>query len=218
MGKKTVFGCLGIIVLLMVVTGFLLYAFLIRPALTAFSTLEEIHQANERIENREPYDPPPTGEMEEEQVARFVSVQRRISEQLQEKIEELQVQYEEISQTWEEREPSIREMVTAWGDVLQLYADAKNIQVEALNEEGFSLQEYQFVQQAFYQALGVELLGYNLDSIAEAAKQRDLAMDLDEFKTEPKEFSEEALEKNRKLVSEYSENAEEWLLFSWWGL
>ncbi len=218
MGMKKPLGCLGVFVVLVAVVGIAAYTFLLRPVLTSLNTLQEINQVNERIENRDPYHPPEPGRLEPAQVDRFVAVQRQISDRLEEKVSALQTQYEEAGEEWRDRDPSIREVITVWGDVLQLYAAAKTIQVEALNAQDFSLEEYRHVRQNFYRALGVDLLPYNIDAIAAAADEQRIELGMDEFRIEREEVSEETLRRNRELVSDYTEAAEEWLLFSWWGL
>ncbi len=224
MGKKFFLGCFGIIALVIVAVVILAYSLVYRPLQAGLASLEDIHKANERIENQEVYEPPEEGELTPEQVARFTAAQRKINQRLEERISELQEKYEDLSEEWETRDPGIREVMTAWGDVLRLYADAKEIQVDALNEQDFSLSEYEFVRSAFYQALGLELLPYRIDAIAEAAGERrsmldmDKLADLEQFERETRDISEQAQENNRELASEYSEEAEEWLFFAWWGL
>ncbi|MCC5789034.1 MAG: hypothetical protein JJT75_05325 [Opitutales bacterium] len=224
MAKKFFLGCFGIVALVFVAGGILAYTMVYRPLQTGLASLEEIHKANERIENQEFYEPPQDGELTPEQVDRFVTTQRMISQRLEQKITFLQEEYEELGDEWQDREPSIREVMAAWGDIVQLYADAKAIQVDALNEENFSLSEYEFVRSTFYRSIGMELFPYRIDAIAEAAGERQSMMDLgdlrnfEQFEQEFQEIPEEVMEKNRELAAEYSEEVEEWLLFSWWGL
>lgn len=218
MGMKKPLGCLGVFVALVAVVVIAVYAFVLRPMLGSWHTLQEINQVNERIENRDAYHSPQPGRLDPSQVDRFVAVQRRISDRLEERIALLQAQYEEVGEEWQDRDPALREVITAWGDVLQLYADAKTIQVEALNEQGFSLDEYRYVRQHFYHALGFDLLPYNIDAIAAAVGEQTTDLNMDEFQIRRQEIPEETLRHNRELVSDHAETAEEWLLFSWWGL
>jgi hypothetical protein len=97
------------------------------------------------------------------------------------------------------------------------YADAKQIQVDALNNHDFSLQEYRFVQQSFYQALGVELFSYNIDQIAASASEGNFDMDMTQYENMQEQMNQ-IPEQNRELVSPYAEDAENWITFAWWGL
>lgn len=213
-------GCLGIFVIVVAVAGVLAWFFVARPVMNGLETFRDIHQTNERIENRASYDPPATGELTRDQVQRFVAVQRSISEEMKQQLEELERKYDQVNDQWDRREPTVREAIAVWGDLGNLYAEAKSVQVEALNEQGFSLDEYRYVRHSFYQALGYELIPYNLDTIAQAASEGEVGvgMDFEQFRSERSQIPEETLEKNRELVLEYSEGAENWLAFAWWGL
>ena len=219
MGRKIALGCMGLIVLVLVAGGFFVYSFVYRPFQVFLGTLEEIHAANEQIENQEPYTPPTDGELTEEQVARFVAVQNELKAGLEGKLAELEEKYEDVGEEWQERDPTFREVLQAAQEAMRLYADAKRMQVEALNRENFSLAEYHFVRGAFYRSLGHELFGYNLDQLAELASEGELGMNLSQLekvREQPREA--EVPEKNRQLVAPYAEQAEDWLVFAWFGL
>lgn len=198
----------------------MIYSFIYKPVTQGWDSLKEIREANTKIENQEAYEPPEDGQLTEEQVTRFVSVQKELNNHLEQTLEKMQNKYAEKEDDWDEGDMSMREKIQALSDAAQLYADAKNIQVETLNENDFSLDEYHFVRQAFYQALEMELIPYNFDAFANAIDREKLNTDIDleNFRAEKPEFSEEALENNRELVSEYADKAEEWLRFAWWGL
>lgn len=221
MGKKIALGCLGVGLLVVVVGGFWGYYSFVKPMMGNLTTIQtaaqEINEKNNEIRNQSSYAPPQTGEISEDQVERFVSVQRDIRNGLEELLTELQEKYEELGQEFEQRDPTFREMMNVGGDLMGLYADAKQVQVDALNEEGFSLEEYRFVQQSFYQALGVELFSYNIDQIARAAEDGNINMDMEEFESAQKQMRE-VPDRNRQLVSQYADSAEDWLVFAWWGL
>ncbi len=215
MGKKIVLGCLGVGVLVLVVGGYFVYTLLIKPVTAGMNVLKDIHEANERVVDQSSYQPPASGEMTEDQVERFVAVQSSIRQGLEGRFTEFQEKYEEIGKEWEDRDPSIREIMGVWGDIVKLYSDAKRIQVDALNSEGFSLEEYRFVQRSFYKALGHEIFSYNLDMIARSASEGDFDFDFDQYE---ERRIEEVPEKNRELVEPYRESADVWITFAWWGL
>ncbi|MFW6414635.1 MAG: hypothetical protein ACOCZS_04965 [Verrucomicrobiota bacterium] len=218
--KNIALGCLGIVSLVIIVAGLMVYSFIYKPISRGWDSLKEINQINAEIDNRDTYNPPADGKLAEEQVTRFVSVQKELNSHLEEVLQKLQVQYQDVGDKWQEGDISIQERIAVLNDILQLYADAKGTQVEALNNEDFSLAEYRFVRQAFYRALEVKLIPYDFDAFAKAIDKGDIKTDIDleNFKTETIEFSEEALEYNRGLVSEHADKAEEWLKFAWWGL
>ena len=218
MGKKIALGCLGVALVVLIGGGYLTYTFVYKPVMGSMESLQQVHQQNEQIENQSTYSEPADGELTETQVERFVAVQKQIQSGVENRLTEFQQKYEQLDSELQNREPTIREIMNAWGDIMNLYSDAKQIQVEALNDHNFSLDEYRFVQQRFYQALGVELFAYNIDEIAAAASQGDFQnMNPEEFRKVQQEM-EQVPEINRELVSQYADSADTWLVFSWWGL
>lgn len=221
MGKKIALGCLGVGLVLLIGGGLLTYNYIYKPVMGSVSSLQEIHETNNQIVDQSTYEAPADNEMTEDQVERFVAVQKEIESGVKERLSEFQQKYEELEEEMQNqnREPSLTEIMGAWGDIVDLYSDAKQIQVDALNEHDFSLQEYRYVQQSFYSALGTELFSYNIDQIAEAASQGDFNnMNLEEFEKKQAEMEQQVPEVNRELVSQYADSAESWLVFAWWGL
>jgi len=217
MGKKIALGCLGIGLLVLVGGGYFAYTSFVKPLMSSVTVLEDIDQANTEIEDQSSYSPPETGEITENQVERFVEAQKEIRQGLEARLGEFQQKYEELSAELENRQPTLNEITGAWSDMIQMYADAKQIQVDALNNHDFSLQEYRFVQQSFYQALGVELFSYNIDQIAASASEGNFDMDMTQYENMQEQMNQ-IPEQNRELVSPYAEDAENWITFAWWGL
>lgn len=221
MGKKIALGCLGVGLLILIGGGLLTYNYIYKPVMGSVSSLQEIHEINRQINDQSTYEAPADNVMTEDQVERFVTVQRQIQSGIEERLNEFQQKYDELDQELQNqnREPGIGEIMNAYGDIIDLYSDAKQIQVEALNDYDFSLQEYRFVQQSFYSALGMQLFSYNIDQIAEVASQGDFNnLNLEQFEKQQAELEQQVPEINRELVSQYADSAESWLVFSWWGL
>lgn len=217
MGKKIALGCLGIGLIVIVGGGYFAYSTFVKPLMGSVSVLQDIHEKNSEIENKSTYTIPADREITENQVERFVDVQKDIRSGLENRFTEFQEKYDELSAELENREPTLNEITGAYADLIELYADAKQIQVDALNDAGFSLEEYRYVQQSFYQAMGVELFSYNIDQMAEAASSGNIDMDMKQYQNLQEQI-DEVPEKNRELVNQYTEDAEDWLVFAWWGL
>lgn len=218
MGKKIALGCLVVGLVVLIGGGLLTYNYVYKPVMGSVSSLQEIHEKNEQVDNQATYQVPADNELTENQVERFVAVQKEIQQGVENRLEEFQQKYEELDAELQNREPTLPEIMNAWGDIVNLYADAKQIQVEALNEYDFSLSEYRYVQQSFYNALGMELFSYNIDQIAEAASEGNFNMNLEEYEKQEAEMEQQVPQINRELVSQYADSAENWLVFSWWGL
>jgi hypothetical protein len=217
MGKKIALGCLGIGLIIVIGGGYFAYSTFVKPLMSSVSVLEDIDKTNEQIENQSTYSVPESREINENQVERFVEVQKEIQTGLESRFEELQQKYDELNADLQNREPSLTEITGAWKDMMELYADAKQIQVDALNNHNFSLEEYRYVQQSFYQAMGVELFSYNIDQIAASASEGNFDLDMSQFESAQQQI-DEVPQVNRDLVSQYTEEADTWLVFSFWGL
>lgn len=218
MGKKIALGCLIVGLVLLIGGGLLTYNYVYKPVMGSVSSLQEIHEINEQVDDQSNYQPPANNELTENQVQRFVAVQKQIQQGVEGRLAEFEQEYQELDQELQNREPTLTEIMNAWGDIVELYSDAKQIQVEALNEHDFSLQEYRFVQQSFYSALGMELFSYNIDEIAAAASEGNFNMNLEEYEKQQAEMEQQVPQINRELVSQYADSAENWMVFSWWGL
>lgn len=217
MGKKIGIGCLVVALVVIVGGGYYAYSSFVKPLMSNVSVLEDISEKNNQIENQSGYTPPASKEITSNQVDRFVNVQQDIRQNLENRFAEFQQKYEQLEEELQGREPGVAELMGAYSDMIQMYSDAKQIQVDALNEQGFSLEEYRYVQQSFYQALGVELFSFNIDQIAEAASQGDISIDMDEYRNLQSQM-DEIPQRNRDLVSSYRDDADSWLVFGWWGL
>ncbi len=217
MGKKIGIGCLVVALVVIVGGGYFAYSSFVKPLMSSVSVLEDISEANKQIRNKSSYSPPSNKEITPGQVDRFVQVQKSIRENLENRFSEFQQKYEELAEQLDGREPRISDLTGAYSDLIQMYSDAKEFQVNALNDQGFSLEEYRYVQLSFYQALGVELFSFDIDQIAAAASQGDFNIDMDEFRNLQSQM-DEVPQSNRELVSTYKDDADTWLIFGWWGL
>src|SRR5690625_4032186 len=181
------------------------------------SVLEDISEANKSIRYKSSSSPRENKEMKAGEVNRYVQVHKSISDNLENRLSEVHEKYDELAEQLDGREPRISDLTGAYSDLIQMYSNAKEFQVNALNDQGFSLEEYRYVQLSFYQALGVELFSFDIDQIAAAASQGDFNIDMDEFRNLQSQM-DEVPQSNRELVSTYKDDADTWLIFGWWGL
>jgi hypothetical protein len=221
MGKKIALGCLVVFLVVVIGGGYWGYTSFLKPVVSNLGSIQnsaqQINEKNNQIRNQSSYTPPQSGEITPRQVDNFVSIQQEIRRGLENVLGEFQEKYDELGQQWEQREPTFREMMNVGGDLLAMYSDAKQVQVDAINNAGLSLEEYRFVQQSFYHALGVELFSYNIDQIARAAAEGNINVNMEEFEA-AQEQMREVPERNRELVAPFADSAEDWLVFAWWGL
>lgn len=160
---KILLGCLVVLALVVIGGGTAGYFMLVKPAyqfaadVGGFAT--EFAELNEQIEREPAYQPPPDGMVGADQFQRFLAAQRDIRDNMAGRLTELQDKWEQMERDIdrEGRDANIVELVTAYRDLGGLIIDAKRNQVDALNRHGFSLQEYLYVRNQTFHALGQEV-------------------------------------------------------------
>lgn len=164
----------------------------------------EFEKLNESIDNRAGYAPPAGGELGEDAFQRFLAAQRQMRNALEGRLEELQSKYEALEQEIDERggQAGISDMMGAYGDLTGLLIDAKRAQVEAINDQNFSLQEYNWVRDQVYRAIG--------ESVAVAAIAAN--------PNASSEFQSSVPEATREMVEPHREELMESYVLAWWGL
>jgi hypothetical protein len=222
--KKLLIGCLGIIVLGVVVVGVGSY-FLYRAAsplledarsyLQGMSQLEEIERG---ITNTSPFAAPASGELNEPQVTRFVRVQQHVRSQLGQRMTEIEQKYKVLrDETSAERTgpAALIEMMNALRDMAGVYVDARRYQVDALNKEGFSQAEYEWVRDRMFQAAGMEIGSrIDIEKLQEAIRNGTGVEGI----TADRVPKPDVPAKNRELVKPYVAQMDEWLPLFFFGL
>jgi hypothetical protein len=148
-GKKIALGCLGVLLLLSLAGGIIVYRFVIVPGrsmLQSAEALQQLETLNEDIRNQQPFTAPES--LTSGHVDRFVVVQRQLLEQLEGQMNALETRYNQ------QEDMSLPEMLNAWQDITAVLVEAKQSQVAALNAANFSLAEYAWVRQQVFTALG----------------------------------------------------------------
>jgi len=160
---KFLVGCLVVIVVLVGAGGTAGYFFVIKPAWEFAGGVQEFVQEyaelNEQVEQTGDFDPPDDGAITSEQFQRFLVAQRDMRQSMEGELDALQQRFESMQQEMdaENRDMKISELFTAYQGLGGLLIDAKRVQVEALNRYSFSLQEYLYVRNQTYRALGQEV-------------------------------------------------------------
>ncbi|MEE4303205.1 MAG: hypothetical protein V2J19_03550 [Wenzhouxiangella sp.] len=204
--KKLLVGCLVVMVVLVLAGGTAGYFFVVKPTWDAAVGVKELVQEyaelNEQIEHQDGFEPPQDGGISSEQFQRFLVAQRDMRQAMEGELEALEQRLDAMKQEMEaeNREAGIGEMFTAYQDLGELLIKAKRAQVEALNRYNFSLQEYLYVRNQTYRALGQEVA---------VASFGDQAPQVRSFQV-PDEVVE--------MVSPHKEELMEGYTFAWFGI
>ncbi len=160
-------GCLVVFGVLLVGGGIAAYWFIGRPALNAINAgrdLARIQQIESRVSNRSSFAAPADGVITQQQLDRYLAVNREVMTKLESRIEVLDQRSREISRT-EFSFAGLRQAANVWAELLRLIVDAKQTQVDALNANRFSLSEYSWVRSQALGAAGLPLVEVDLDAL-----------------------------------------------------
>jgi hypothetical protein len=167
--KKLAIGCL--VVLLLggaIAAGVVYYAY--RQVSSTFAQFKELGQVPEierGIRVRGGFVAPASGELTDDQVEKLVRVQGLIRQRLGERFADFERKYKTLSQQESASVADIPALMAAYRDMVTAWLEAKRSQVEGLNEVGFSLEEYRWVREQAYQALGMAYVDFDLGKLAE---------------------------------------------------
>jgi hypothetical protein len=214
--KKLAIGCAVVLVLCMVGFGAVAY-YVYYKAHQYMASMQEFAELDTRVANKASFPEPANGELTDDQMRRFVSVQESIRTKLGPRLDELaarQKQFEQLQKS-EHRDASFSEVMTAVSSLIGLVKDAKTAQVDALNASHFSLKEYRWVRGQVYSAAGMAFAQINFNNLQDlqnsmkdgGASSRDL-----------EEMSRSVPEKNKQLVQPYVEKMKDWVPFAFFGL
>ena len=206
--KNFAIGCLAVLVVLAVAGGGIAWFKVIKPGMEFAGGIAELgreySELNESIDNRSGFTPPADGELNEDRFQRFLAAQRQMRNELEGRLGELQEKYEALETEIEQRggQAGIGDMMDAYGDLTGLLIDAKRAQVDALNAQDFSLQEYTWVRDQVYRAIG--------ESVAVAAVSNGTGGS--------GELEASVPEATREMVEPHREELLEGHALAWWGL
>jgi hypothetical protein len=165
--KKIAIGC-GLAMLLtgVAAAGLAYYAYRqVSASLAQFKVLEEAPELEKTVRNREVFVPPASEELTHAQVEKLVQVQAEVRKRVGARMAAFEQQYKTLL---DQREPSLsdgRKILQAYADLASTWMDAKRGQIEALNATGLSLDEYRWIRDQSYRALGQPFVDMDVSKI-----------------------------------------------------
>lgn len=153
--KKLLVGCFvfALLACAAVVAGG--YFFVYRPVAAMLENVEMAVRYEDRLTNQTPFTPPTEPILSEEQVSRFVAVQRAmmtVAGNDLSQIQEALARIAEQSSSTQDWQAFMREL-GQFGEAITLMRNVRDAQVQAMNEQNLSLQEYQWARGTFFAAL-----------------------------------------------------------------
>jgi hypothetical protein len=215
--KKLAIGCLIVLMLAgVVVAGVSYYAYRQARAMFAqFAELGQVPEIEQRVRNKSAFVPPANEELTARQVERLVQVQTRVRQRIGERFGELERKYKVLSEKENATIADAPTLLAAYRDLAAGWLDAKRIQVDALNEAGLSLQEYRWIRDQAYKAIGMAYMDFDVGKLIEEIRAGGKAVEPGRISgaVEPS-----GPEPNRKLVEVYRKQLETNLALAAFGL
>lgn len=173
MVKKLALGC-GLAVLLtgIAAAGIAYYLYRqVASTVTQFAQLSQAPELERSVRNRDPFNPPSSAELTDAQVEKLVGVQTEVRRRLGERMAAFEAKYKTLA---EKKDATLADgpmLLQAYSDLAAAWLDAKRGQIDALNSAGLSLEEYRWIRNEAYRALGQPFVEMDLSRLVEEAKR-----------------------------------------------
>ena len=167
--KKLAIGC-GLVLLLAGIAAAGVTYYVYRQAQSMFAQLRELDRVPEierGVRTRSNYTPPASEELTTAQVEKLVKVQGLVRQRLGQRFAELEAKYKAFTDKKEATIVDLPALLGAYRDVAAAWMEAKRSQVDALNAVDLSLDEYKWIREQVYRALGAPYMDFDVAKIVE---------------------------------------------------
>jgi hypothetical protein len=167
--KKVAIGCLVVLVLGgVVVGGVAFWAYRrVQQTVAQFSELAQVPDIERQVVVKDPFVPPTSEELTSTQLERFLGVQKAVRERLGVRFAEFEKQYKVLSEKDKPTLTDVPTLIAGYRDLALMWLDAKRSQVDALNAAKLSLDEYRWIRDQTYKALGIPYVDLDIGKIAD---------------------------------------------------
>jgi len=170
--KKLAIGC-GLALLVTGIAATIVGYYVFRQVsstVTQFAELAQVPDIERSIRNREPFVPPASDLLSDSQIEKLVQVQGDVRRRLGERMAEFEARYKTLAQKQNAALSDAPAIIQAYGDLARTWIEAKRVQVEALNTAGLSLDEYHWIRDQAYRAIGMAYVDLDIGRIVEDAR------------------------------------------------
>lgn len=194
--------------------GYYLYR-QVRSTASQFTQLAQLPDLERQVRVRSEFTPPASAELTEAQIGRLVRVQTAVRERLGERFAEFKKKYEALASKEKATLSDAPALFAAYGDMVTMWMEAKRSQVVALNEVALSMEEYRWIREQAYRALGVAYVDLDLGKLTEAIRNGASAVEPAQLKGS---LGAAGPELNRKLIESVKKQLQENLALASFGL
>lgn len=171
--KKVALGC-GLVLLVTGIAASIAGYYVFRQVSSTVSQLAELSQLPElerTVRNQSPYSPPASGEFTESQIEKLLRVQSDVRQRIGVRMQEFESRYQALTDKADADLTDAPALLRAYGDLAATWLDAKRAQVEALNATGLSIEEYRWVRNQAYSALGQAFVDFDIGRLVDQARR-----------------------------------------------
>jgi len=215
--KKLAIGCGLVLVLVGVVVAAASY-YVYRQASATFAQFRELGQVPQiesTVRNRTSFTPPATEELTAAQVERLVKVQGLVRQRLGQRFSELQTKYKSFIDKKDTTVLDLPALLAAYRDVASAWMEAKRSQADALNSVDMSLDEYRWIRNQAYRALGAPYVDFDVAKLVDGIKNNRTTIEPGQILGS---VGPAGPESNRKLIEPFRKQLEDGLPLASFGL
>jgi hypothetical protein len=215
--KKLAIGCGVLVLLIGIALGGLAY-YTYRQAKMMFSQFAELGQIPEierSVRVKAAYTPPSSEELTAGQIERLMKVQSAVRQRLGERFSALEQKYKTLTDKKDHTIADAPALLAAYRDVASAWMEAKRTQVDTLNDAGLSLDEYRWIRDQVYRALGVPFMDFDVGKIVDQIRSGTTSQEAGQIRGS---VGPTGPESNRKLIEPFKKLLEENLPLASFGL
>lgn len=215
--KKLAIGC-GIALLVTGIAAAGVTYFLYRQVASTFSQFAELAKIPElerEIRNRASFTPPSTDVLTEAQVEKLVQVQTHVRQRIGEQMKAFEAKYKALAEKQKADFADASALLAAYRDLAATWIDAKRSQIDALNAANLSLEEYKWIRDQAYRALGQAFMDLDIGKMVADAQRGITSSNPGELRGSMGPAGPEA---NRKLVEKFRKLLEDNIALASFGL
>ena len=171
--KKLAIGCgVALLVVGIAAAGVAWYVYRsVASTVSQFAELGQIPDLDREIRNTSPFTPPASEELTDAQVEKLLQVQGAIREKVGQRISEFESKYRALADKKEATVADLPAILRAYRDMASTWMDAKRAQIDALNRQGLSLEEYRWIRDQAYRAIGMAYVDLDVSRLVEDARR-----------------------------------------------
>jgi hypothetical protein len=167
--KKLAIGC-GLVLVILMIAGAGVGFYVYRKAQALYVQVAQLGQVPEierSVKVHGAYAPPASGELTKAQIDHLIAVQNAVRQKLGQQFAVMEQKYKALTEKKEATIVDTPTLLAAYRDLAAAWLDAKRAQVAALNQAGLSLEEYRWIRERAYRAVGVPFVDLDVSKIVD---------------------------------------------------